>query len=128
VPQDWATHAIGHELTALHGLDHAQTLAIVLPNLLWVQRTTKREKLVQYAERVWGIDQGNEAVRLEKGIIATRTFFEAMGNPTHLNAYGKGEEKFGEIADRLQARKALPLGERKDITREKVLEILALAR
>ncbi len=128
VPHDWATHAIGHELTAFHGLDHAQTLAIVLPNLLWVQRTPKREKLVQYAERVWEIRQGTEAVRLEKGIIATRAFFEAMGNPTHLSAYAVGEERFPEIAERLEARKALPLGERKDITREKVLEILALAR
>jgi len=128
VPQDWATHTIGHELTAFHGLDHAQTLAIVLPNLLWVQRTDKREKLIQYATRVWDFHDGNEAVRLEKGIIATRTFFESMGNPTHLNAYSVGEERFGEIVDRLQARKVLPLGERKDITSEKVLEILALAR
>jgi NADP-dependent alcohol dehydrogenase len=128
VPQDWATHAIGHELTALHGLDHAQTLAIVLPNLLWVQRTAKREKLIQFAGRVWGIHEGNEAVRLEKGIIATRTFFESLGNPTHLNAYAVGEERFGEIVERLQARRALPLGERKDITSDKVLEILALAR
>jgi len=51
-----------------------------------------------------------------------------MGNPTHLNAYAVGEERFGEIVDRLQARKALPMGERKDITSEKVMEILALAR
>jgi NADP-dependent alcohol dehydrogenase len=128
VPQDWATHAIGHELTALHGLDHAQTLAIVLPNLLWVQRTSKREKLVQFAERVWNFRDGSEAVRLEKGIIATRTFFETMGNPTHLSAYGVGHERFGEIVERLQARRALPLGERKDITGDKLLEILALAR
>lgn len=128
VPQDWATHAIGHELTALHGLDHAQTLAIVLPNLLWVQRVPKREKLLQFAERVWDIREGTEASRIEKGIIATRSFFEAMGNPTHLGAYAVGEDRFGEIVDRLQARRALPLGERRDITREKVLEILALAR
>lgn len=128
VPHDWASHAIGHELTALHGLDHAQTLAIILPNLLWVQRQDKREKLIQFAERVWDIRQGTEAVRLEKGIIATRAFFEAMGNPTHLSAYNVGEERFGEILDRLQARKALPLGERKHLTSDKVMEILALAR
>ena len=128
VPQDWATHMIGHELTAFHGLDHAQTLAIILPNLLWVQRSNKREKLIQFAERVWDIRQGTEAVRLEKGIIATRSFFEGLGNPTHLSAYSVGEERFGEIVDRLQARKSLPMGERKDITQEKVLEILALAR
>ena len=52
VPQDWATHMIGHELTALHGIDHARTLAIVLPALL-NERRPKRAKLLQYAERVW---------------------------------------------------------------------------
>jgi len=128
VPQDWTTHILGHELPALPGLDHAQTLAIILPNLLWVQRLEKREKLIQYAERVWDIHQGSDAVRLEKGIIATRAFFEALGNPTHLSAYGVGEDRFGEIVERLRAREALPLGERKDITGDKVLEILALAR
>jgi NADP-dependent alcohol dehydrogenase len=128
VPQDWATHAIGHELTALHGLDHAQTLAVILPNLLWVQRVGKREKLAQYAERVWDIRDGSEAVRIEKGIIATRAFFETMGSPTHLGAYGVDESHFGEIVERLRNRMVLPLGERKDITHEKVMEILALAR
>jgi len=128
VPHDWATHALGHELTALHGLDHARALAIILPNLLWVQRRSKREKLIHYAERVWGITQGTEAARLEKGIIQTRAFFETMGNPTHLSAYGLEGENFVELVDRLQARKALPLGELKDIGREQVLEILALAR
>jgi NADP-dependent alcohol dehydrogenase len=42
VPQDWATHMLGHELTAMHGLDHAQTLAIVLPALWNEKRDTKR--------------------------------------------------------------------------------------
>ncbi len=55
VPQDWATHTLGHELTAMHGLDHAQTLAIVLPALWNEKRETKRAKLLQYAERVWNI-------------------------------------------------------------------------
>jgi hypothetical protein len=60
VPQDWATHMLGHELTAMHGLDHAQTLAIVLPALWNEKRDTKRAKLLQYAERVWNITEGSE--------------------------------------------------------------------
>lgn len=64
VPQDWATHALGHEITALYGLDHAQTLAIVLPALLREKRKTKREKLLQYAERVWHLTDGSEESRI----------------------------------------------------------------
>jgi NADP-dependent alcohol dehydrogenase len=63
VPQDWATHMIGHEITALYGLDHAQTLAIVLPAMLDVRKETKRAKLLQYAERIWGISRIDEEHR-----------------------------------------------------------------
>ncbi len=128
VPQDWSTHMIGHEITAYHGLDHAQTLAIILPNLLWVQRESKREKLLQYAERVWDIQEGNEAVRIEEAIIRTRAFFEVMGNPTHLSDYQVGSEHFEDIVARLESRKMLPMGERKDLDAAKVSEILVLAR
>lgn len=128
VPQDWSTHMIGHELTAFHGLDHAQTLAIVLPNLLWVLRDSKREKLIQFAERVWDVKTGTPEARLEEGIIRTRAFFEAMGNPTHLSAYGIGSERFVDIIARLEKRGALPLGERQALNAEKLQEILTMAR
>jgi NADP-dependent alcohol dehydrogenase len=128
VPQDWSTHMIGHELTAYHGLDHAQSLAIVLPNLLWVQRDSKREKLVQYAERVWDIRDGSEAARIEQAIIRTRAFFENMGNPTHLSDFAVGSERFEDIVARLESRKMLPMGEKKNLDAAKVREVLALSR
>jgi NADP-dependent alcohol dehydrogenase len=128
VPQDWSTHMIGHELTAYHGLDHAQSLAILLPNLLWVQRESKREKLAQFAERVWDIKAGSEASRIEQAIIRTRAFFEIMGNPTHLSDYAVGSEHFEDIVARLEMRKMLPMGERKNLDAAKVREVLALAR
>ena len=78
VPQDWATHMIGHEITALYGLDHAQTLAVVLPNLLDVRRDVKRAKLLQYADRVWGLRTGDEDARIDQAIAQTRAFFEAL--------------------------------------------------
>jgi NADP-dependent alcohol dehydrogenase len=78
VPQDWATHIIGHEITALYGIDHAQTLAAVLPSLLQVCKQGKRAKLLQYAERVWGISEGNEDTRIDAAINKTREFFENM--------------------------------------------------
>ncbi|MNC00001.1 Alcohol dehydrogenase YqhD [compost metagenome] len=88
VPQDWATHMLGHELTALHGLDHAQTLAVVLPALLQAKREQKRTKLLQYAERVWDLRSGSEAERIDGAIKATRDFFERMGVKTRLRDYG----------------------------------------
>lgn len=128
VPQDWSTHTLGHEITALYGLDHAQTLAILLPNLLWVQRESKREKLLQYGERLWGLREGSEAARLDAAIVRTREFFEAMGAKTHFSDYGIQGLRADEIVSRLQARKALPLGERHDLDEGKVRELLALCR
>ena len=87
VPQDWATHMIGHELTALYHLDHAQTLAVILPALLAERRDSKRAKLLQYAERVWGLRSGSEEERIDGAIKATRDFFERMGIKTRLRDY-----------------------------------------
>jgi len=128
VPQDWMTHMIGHELTILHGLDHAQTLAIVLPNLLWVQRDSKREKLLQFAERIWNIREGSEAQRIEQAIIKTRAFFESMGNPTHLSDYGLGDDSFDEIVRRFKGRNMLPCGEKRDLDEARLRQILAMCR
>jgi NADP-dependent alcohol dehydrogenase len=128
VPQDWATHMIGHELTAFFGLDHAQTLAIVLPNLLWAQRDSKRQKLVQYGKRVWNLSNGDEAKLIEDAITKTRSFFEGLGLPTHLSELGIDEDRSDTIVERFQGRGMLPMGESKDLTAEKIREILRLAR
>ncbi len=87
VPQDWATHMIGHELTAFYGVDHAESLAIVLPSLLYYQRERKAAKLRQYAQRVWSLC-GSDAYLVDAGIVRTREFFESLGMPTRLSAYG----------------------------------------
>ncbi|MFP5502550.1 MAG: iron-containing alcohol dehydrogenase [Candidatus Sericytochromatia bacterium] len=125
VPQDWATHGIGHELTALFGLDHAQTLAVVLPSLLTVQKAGKLDKLVQYAERVWDIRQGTPEQKAELAIVSTRAFFEAMGVKTRLSEYGVAADQLGAIPERLAARGPIALGEHGDIDGEKVKAILA---
>ncbi|MDD2765392.1 MAG: iron-containing alcohol dehydrogenase [Opitutaceae bacterium] len=127
VPQDWATHMIGHELTALHGLDHARTLAVVLPSLLQVQRDGKREKLLQYAARVWDLRDGGEDARIDAAIAATRKFYESLGIGTHLADYGVPAGVAAEVARQLEARGAIKLGERGDITPAVVEKILRLA-
>lgn len=111
VPQDWATHMIGHEITALYGLDHAQTLAVVLPNLLDVRRDVKRAKLLQYADRVWGLRTGDEDARIDQAIAQTRAFFEALGVRTRLADYGIGAEAVEPIVAQLEAHRMVKLGE-----------------
>lgn len=124
VPQDWATHMIGHELTALHGLDHAQTLAVILPNLLTVCKQNKGAKLLQYAERVWGIKEGDSEQRIDAAIDQTRNFFEQMQVKTHLSDYGIGKDSIPHILEQLQDHGMISLGEKRDITPEVSKKIL----
>ena len=127
VPQDWATHTIGHELTALHGIDHARTLAIVLPALLQVQREGKRAKLLQYAERVWDLRDGPEDARVDAAIEKTRQFFESIGLRTRLSDYQVEPAVAEEVAQRLAKRGVEAIGERRDLTPDKIIQILRLA-
>jgi NADP-dependent alcohol dehydrogenase len=127
VPQDWTTHMIGHELTALHDLDHAQTLAVVLPSVLTWQKQQKREKLLQYSDRIWHISGGSPEERIEQVIAKTRAFFESVGVPTRLSAYGVDTSTIPRIVDRLERRGVFPLGERRDISADAVAKILAMS-
>ncbi|MDI3478875.1 MAG: NADP-dependent alcohol dehydrogenase [Thermoanaerobacterium sp.] len=125
VPVDWATHMIGHELTALFGIDHGQTLAIVLPSLLEVRRQQKRAKLLQYAERVWHIESGSEEEKIDLAIQKTREFFESLGVKTHLSQYGVGADKIPVIVEQLKAHGWTALSETQDLTldiSQKILE------
>ena len=124
VPQDWSTHLIGHELTALYGIDHARTLAIVLPANLQVRRQEKREKLLQYAARVWQIVEGDEEQRIDAAITRTRTFFEQLGLPTRLSDFGLGETDIEIIITQLDSHNLTQLGEHKNVSLEISRQIL----
>lgn len=127
VPQDWATHMIGHELTALYDIDHARTLALVLPALLDVQRDAKRAKLLQYAARVWNLHTGSEDERITAAIEQTRSFFEGLGIPTRLSAYGLGADAVEAVLQQLQAHGMTALGEHRDIDLARSRRILQAA-
>lgn len=116
VPQDWATHMIGHELTALYGIDHARTLCIVLPSLMDAQRATKRAKLLQYAERVWHITSGSDDDRIDSAIAKTRAFFESLRISTRLSGYGLGPEAVDAVVAQLETHGMTKLGEHGDIS------------
>ena len=113
VPQDWATHMLGHELTALYGLDHAQTLAIVLPSMMEVRRDEKRAKLLQYADRVIGIKNISEDACIDIAIAKTRKFFEDMGVKTRLSDYQIGSEAINAVVEQLDKHGMTHLGEHK---------------
>lgn len=127
VPQDWATHMLGHELTALYNIDHARTLALVLPSLLNVQREQKRAKLLQYGERVWGIRDGSDDARIDAAIASTRAFFEGLGLPTRLSAYELGQEAVEAVLEQLAKHGMTSLGEHRDIDLAKSRRILEAA-
>ena len=127
VPQDWATHMIGHELTALHGIDHARTLALVLPALLQVRREEKRAKLLQYAERVWDIRDGSENARIDQAIERTRAFFESLDVPTRLSAYQLDAAAIDPLVAQLEKHGMVKLGEKQDISLDVSRRILETA-
>jgi len=124
VPQDWATHMVGHELTALYGLDHAKTLAVVLPGMLRVRAGDKRQKLLQYGSRVWGICTGDEDTRIDAAIEKTCAFFESMQIPTRLKDYGLGADCIPVVLEQLRAHGMVTLGERSDVTPALVQKVL----
>jgi NADP-dependent alcohol dehydrogenase len=128
VPSDWATHMIGHELTALYEIDHARTLAIIGPNLYRVLFETKKEKLAQYGQRVWNISGNSMDEIANQAIDKTVEFFHTMGMKTKLS---ENTENYKETADfivnRFQERGWLALGEKQNVTLEKVREIVELS-
>lgn len=126
VPQDWSTHMIGHELTARYGLDHAVTLAIVLPALLRHKSKSKAAKIMQYGDRVWGIRNGDLQSRIEATISRTEEFFRSLGMKTRLAEHGI-TGSLAEVVDQCE-KHGLPLGEHGDIWRKDVEAILGLCK
>jgi len=117
VPTDWAIHIMGHELTALFGIDHARTLAILTGSHYTYNFETKKEKLAQYAERVWGITEGSINEKAKIGIEKTITFFHSLGIKTKLSEYTNDYQGTGtEIARRLNERGTIALGEHGTLT------------
>ncbi len=123
VPQDWATHGIGHELTAFHGIDHARTLAIVLPGVMKIKRNEKKDKILQYGKRIWGITTGTDDEKIDAAIAKTIEFFESVGLPTTLPDYNVPEESVTKIVARFEKRK-YKLGEKADIGYQEIEQIL----
>ncbi|MBQ2302971.1 MAG: iron-containing alcohol dehydrogenase [Bacteroidales bacterium] len=123
VDEDWATHMIGHELTALCGLDHGETLAIVHPGVMDIMRKEKHGKLLQYARRVWNITNEDEEQAIDEAIERTENFFRSIGKKTRLSEYGIGDDVIKTIVERFKQR-GWNVGEHGIVTPEKARLIL----
>lgn len=128
VPTDWAVHAIGHELTALFGIDHARTLAVIAPSHYKYNFEAKKEKLAQYGERVWNLTEGSIDDKAYAAIEKTEAFFHELGIHTKLSDYTKEYEGTAEvIAQRFTDRGWLGLGEHQSLSPDKVAKIVKMA-
>jgi NADP-dependent alcohol dehydrogenase len=120
VPQDWSTHMIGHELTAFYGLDHAETLAIVMPNVWRFKLAFKKAKLQQYGQRVWKVKSASGA------ITKTEEFFHSLGMPTRLADYKISAEEAAEKVRIRFAGRNVQFGEHADIGANEAAAILKM--
>ena len=128
VPNDWVIHAIGHELTAFYGIDHARTLAILTKSHYTYNLKSKQAKLAQCAERVFGITEGDEQEKAEQCIEAIEEFFLSLGIGTSLSSYTKEYEGTAQkIAERFTEREWLGIGEHSKITPSDVEKIVEMS-
>ncbi|MBC8766893.1 iron-containing alcohol dehydrogenase [Arenibacter sp. BSSL-BM3] len=128
VPTDWAVHAIGHELTALYGIDHARTLAVIAPSHYRYNFDRKKEKLALYAERVWNITEGTLEEKANLGIEKTESFFHELGIKTKLSDYTEEFDGTANvISNRFKDRGWLGLGEHKALSPSDVAKIVEMA-
>lgn len=126
VPTDWATHTIGHELTALYGLDHAQSLAVVLPGMMEVMRVEKKEKLIRFAQNVWGLQEEDKDILIDEAIVKTEEFFSSLGAKTHLSEYNIPEKGIDEVIQKLRKRGEINFGERKALNEDRLRTLLEM--
>jgi len=124
VTVDWTTHMLGHELTALHGLDHAVTLAIVLPGVMKVMKEVRKEKLLQYANRIWDLSGSDHSGIIDQAILNTEQFFIKLGVGVRLSDYGIDSSTIDQIVSRLEKRGVEYLGRAGDLKLEHVRPIL----
>jgi NADP-dependent alcohol dehydrogenase len=127
-PNDWSTHMMAHELTALYGIDHARTLAIIHPSQLRYKLEDKKEKLAQYAERVWGVSEGSLEEKAEAGIRKTEDYFHSLEMDTKLSDYTVDYEKTAAIVkERFEDRNWKGLGEKQNITPDDAKKIVEMS-
>lgn len=127
VESDWSTHALGHQLTSIYGIDHARTLALVWSKNMRLRKENKMEKMLQYGQRVFDIHDSDPEVAFERTLKATDDFFESLGVPTSFSSYPEvGTDLAFKMMSRLKALKMNTLGEKNDLNIMKIMQIFKL--
>ena len=127
-PGDWAIHNMGHELTALFGIDHARTLAIITKSHYTYNLDSKKKKLAQFAERVWGVTNGTVEEKALAAIDKIEAFFHSLGIKTKLSDYTDKYEGTAEyIANQFVERGWKGMGEKRSLTPNDVAKIVKMA-
>ena len=119
VPQDWATHMIGHEITAFYGLDHARSLAVVQPHLLRVMIQDKKQKLTQMGNIVFDLPENTELI-----IETIEYMYQSIGVSTKLKDYNVDDKVIENITGALKKHGMSEMGEKGNLTLDKVALIL----
>jgi len=127
VPGDWAVHMMGHELTALFGIDHARTLAVIAPSHYKYNFEVKKEKLAQYGKRVWNITEGSIDDKAYAAIEKTEAFFHELGIDTKLSDYIKEYEGTAEEISKRFTDRGWKLGEHQALMPKDAEEIVKMA-
>ncbi|MFH0999909.1 MAG: iron-containing alcohol dehydrogenase [Bacteroidota bacterium] len=126
VPSDWATHTVGHELTALYGLDHGQSLAVILPGMMEVMRKEKHEKLIRYAKNVWKIEGEHDEIIIDEAIVKTEEFFRSLDLKTKLSEYNIPKSGIEQVIEKLNSQGKINLGEQKKLTPNRLRSLLGM--
>ncbi len=123
ITQDWVTHQIGHQLTALHGITHGESLTMIWTGTARVLREQKKGKLLQMAERIFGITEGTDDERIDLALEKMEAWFKSLGLATRLSEKGIGMETIDFLEKRFNDYNN-PLGEAKNVTGAVIRQIM----
>lgn len=123
---DWASHGIEHEISAIYDIPHGAGLSIVFPNWMKYVYKERPDRFAQYATRVWGISpEGKTTDELAlAGIEATRQFFTRIGAEATLSEFNIDDSQLERMAE--EAVRYGPIGSFKRLNKEDVLAILQM--
>ncbi|MDQ6421800.1 iron-containing alcohol dehydrogenase [Paenibacillus sp. LHD-117] len=124
---DWATHGIEHEVSAIYDIPHGAGLAVIFPNWMKYVYKERVDRFAQYAERVWGIvrDGRSDDELALAGIEATRAFFTRIGAESRLSEFGIGADQLDRMAE--EAVRYHGLGAFKQLEKQDVRNILEMS-